>query len=105
MFVQHIFRSVTYLLLLNKFVILLSVSLYVRNLVFLSFCNEKVSFIVFHMACPVTLSVTASDCLIDEPYYYTILCTSQSAIEVDTLFIYIPSYHIIKYVCSTYFQA
>ena len=52
MFVQHIFRSVTYLLLLNKLVILLSVSLYVRNVVFLSFCNEKVSFIVFHMTCP-----------------------------------------------------
>ena len=46
-----------------KFVILLSVSLYVRNVVFLSFCNEKVSFIVFHMACQVTL--TASDCLIE----------------------------------------
>ena len=65
MFVQHIFRSVTYLLLLNKLVLLLSVSLYVRNVVFLSFCNEKVSFIVFHMACPVTLVVTASDCLIE----------------------------------------
>ena len=65
MFVQHIFRSVTYLLLLNKLVILLSVSLYVRNVVFLSFCNEKVSVIVFHMACPVTLAVSASHCLIE----------------------------------------
>ena len=65
MFVQHIFRSVTYLLLLNKLVILLSVSLYVRNVVFLSFCNEKVIFIIFHMACPVTLAVSASHCLIE----------------------------------------
>ena len=65
MFFQHIFRSVTYLLLLNKFVILLSVSLYVRNVVFLSFCNEKVSVIVVHMACPVTLAVTASDWFVE----------------------------------------
>ena len=65
MFVQHIFRSVTYLLLLNKLVILLSVSLYVRNVVFLSFRNEKVSFIAFHMACPVTLAVSASHCFIE----------------------------------------
>ena len=105
MFVQHIFRSVTYLLLLNKLVILLSVSLYVRNVVFLSFYNEKVSFIVFHMACPVISLLLLQTVLLSEPYYYTMLGTSQSAIEVDTLFTYIPSYHIIKYVCSTYFQA